>query len=82
MRKLNPLDICRIDGGGVIKVADFGLTEDTYCTNFFQQDKNVAGSKERVPIRWMAPESIESNIFNESTDVVRYDTSISVAASI
>ena len=25
---------------------------------------------ERVPIRWMAPESIDTNIYNEATDVV------------
>ena len=55
----------------MIKVADFGLTEDMYCTNFFHQDKSVAESKEKVPIKWMAPESIENDIYNESTDVVR-----------
>ena len=69
-------NICRIDGHGVIKVADFGLTEDMYCTNYFRQDKSVVGSEERVPIRWMAPESIENDIYNESTDVVRTKMSI------
>ena len=64
-------NIYRIDGHGVIKVADFGLTEDMYCTNYFRRDKSVMGSEERVPIRWMAPESIENDIYNESTDMVR-----------
>ena len=69
---LKPLVIiCRIDGSGVIKVADFGLTEDMYGTNYFRRRKSVRGSEERVPIRWMAPESIENDIYNESTDVVR-----------
>ena len=55
----------------MIKVADFGLTEDMYGTNYFRLRKNVMGSEESVPIRWMAPESIENDIYNESTDVVR-----------
>ena len=53
---------------GVIKVADFGLAEDMYGTNYYRRSKSE--SEERVPIRWMAPESIETNIYNEATDVV------------
>ena len=56
----------------MIKVADFGLTEDMYGTNYFHWRKSVTGSEEKVPIRWMAPESIESDIYDESTDVVRH----------
>ena len=52
-------------------MADFGLTEDMYGTNYFRWDKTATESEEKVPIRWMAPESIENNIYNESTDVVR-----------
>ena len=55
----------------MIKVADFGLTEDMYATKFFRRDKTVTECEEKVPIRWMTPESIENNIYNESTDVVR-----------
>ena len=63
--------IYRIDGDGVIKVADFGLTEDMYATNYYRQGgEGGTGSEERVPIRWMAPESIEANFYNEKTDVV------------
>ena len=64
------VQLCRIDQRGVIKVADFGLTEDMYARNYFHRDKSEGGSKEKVPIRWMAPESIESDIYNEKTDVV------------
>ena len=60
---------CRIDRKGVIKVADFGLTEDMYGTNYFRRT-SVTGSEEKVPIRWMAPESIKHDIYNEETDVV------------
>ena len=65
------INIYRIDRHGVIKVADFGLTEDMYGTNYFRRRKSETGSEEKGPIRWMAPESIENDIYNESTDVVR-----------
>ena len=55
----------------MIKVADFGLTEDVYDANYYCQEKSKRGTEGRVPIRWMAPESIEDNIYNEKTDVVR-----------
>ena len=61
----------RIDRDGVIKVADFGLTEDMYGTNYFRRDREEE-KEEKVPIRWMAPESIENDIYNEATDVVSY----------
>ena len=63
----------RIDSDGVIKVADFGLTEEMYGTNYFRQEKGEGGSEEKVPIRWMAPESIEEDIYTEATDVVSTD---------
>ena len=69
--------ISRIDLDGVIKVADFGLTEDMYGTNYFRRRKSESGSEEKVPIRWMAPESIENDIYNQSTDVVRLNMQMS-----
>ena len=68
----------------MIKVADFGLTEDMYPTKYYQRDhhggggERGSGNEEKVPIRWMAPESIESDFYNEMTDVVRAEL-ISVA---
>ena len=56
---------------GVIKVADFGLTEDVYATNYYRREKSVEAAEERVPIRWMALESIQNDVYNETTDVVR-----------
>ena len=53
----------------MIKVADFGLTEDMYGTNYFRR-VGEEEKEEKVPIRWMAPESIENDIYNEATDVV------------
>ena len=54
----------------MIKVGDFGLTEDMYDSDYYRRGESEA-SNERVPIRWMAPESIEEDIYNEKTDVVR-----------
>ena len=63
----------RIDRDGVIKVADFGLTEDMYATNYFRRRKSVIGSEEKMPIKWMAPESVEDGIYTEATDAVSSD---------
>ena len=63
-------NIFRIDQCGVIKVADFGLTKNVYTRNYFRHDKSEEGSEEKLPIRWMAPESIENDIYNEESDVV------------
>ena len=52
-------------------MADFGLSEDMYGSNYYRRSESEAG--ERAPIRWMAPESIEMYFYDESTDVVRRD---------
>ena len=54
----------------MVKVSNFGLTEDMYARNYFRRDKSERGSEEKVPIRWIAPESIENDIYNERTDIV------------
>ena len=68
--QLSSVLIFRIDmtSNGVVKVADFGLAEDMYGTNYYRHSSSDGG--ERVPIRWMAPESLDTNIYNEATDVV------------
>ena len=58
----------RIDGDGVLKVGDFGLSEDVYRTGYFRLDKGSSGV--RLPFKWLAPESIHDGVFNEKTDVV------------
>ena len=60
---------CRIDGDGVIKVGDFGLSEDVYVSGYFRIDKSSPGVK--LPFKWLAPESIQDLVFSEKTDVVR-----------
>jgi serine/threonine protein kinase len=60
---------CMMDIHNVIKVSDFGLSEDMYAKNYFRQDKDAAV---KLPIKWMAPESLNDGIFTEKTDVWSY----------
>ena len=64
------LSHARINLSGVIKVSDFGLTEDMYATNYYHKRKSANTPEEKVPIRWMAPESIMTDVYTEKTDVV------------
>ena len=51
----------------VIKVADFGLSESVGTKQYFRQDKSVIV---KLPVRWLAPESLEDYIFSQKSDVV------------
>ena len=62
------LFLFRISADGVIKVADFGLTEDVYVRNYFRV--NAKKKQVKLPIKWMALESIHDGLFSEKTDVV------------
>ena len=62
----------RIDEQGIIKVADFGLSKDIYERNYFKQATNEQGDfgPVKLPIKWMALESIHDGVFSEKSDVV------------
>ena len=67
----------RIDLNNVIKVADFGLTEDTYARNYFRQTTEQGEDGEppvKLPVKWMALECLNDGIFSEKTDVVGHAT--------
>ena len=59
----------RISSDGIIKVADFGLAEDVYTTEYFKQERSSDDSV-KLPLKWMALESIHYGKFSEKTDVV------------
>ncbi|KAL1395783.1 hypothetical protein pipiens_010989, partial [Culex pipiens pipiens] len=52
-----------VSEGYVMKVADFGLARDVQDHEYYR--KMTAG---KVPIRWMAPESLENFFFDSRTD--------------
>lgn len=58
---------CRIDTHFVIKITDFGLSEDVYARNYFRQGQ---GPTVKLPVKWMAPESLQDGVFSNKTDVV------------
>ena len=58
----------RINEHGYIKVADFGLSKNVSGNVYFRQQMS---SGVKLPIKWMAIESIEDGIFTEKTDIVR-----------
>ena len=60
----------------MIKVADFGLSEDIYARNYFRQGRGAEEVETplKLPVKWMALESLNDGIFSEKTDVVTYAT--------
>ena len=58
----------RIDFNFVIKVSDFGLAERLgVAKDYIRQAQD---STIKLPLKWMAPESMNDQIFSEHSDVV------------
>jgi len=57
--------ICRVDDNLEVKIADFGLSRDVYESNYY-----VLRHSAKLPVRWMALESLLDGCFNLKTDVV------------
>ena len=48
-----------------MKVADFGLARVMYHSDYYRQHQLM-----KVPVKWMAPESLHDMISTEKSDVV------------
>ncbi|KAF5305887.1 hypothetical protein FQA39_LY09126 [Lamprigera yunnana] len=53
--------------GNICKISDFGLTRDIY-----EDDAYFKRSKGRVPVKWMAPESLSDHVYTNKSDVWSY----------
>uniref|UniRef100_A0A1I8NXE3 receptor protein-tyrosine kinase n=2 Tax=Stomoxys calcitrans TaxID=35570 RepID=A0A1I8NXE3_STOCA len=51
----------------IMKIADFGLARDIQDTDYYR--KNTNG---RLPIKWMAPESLQEKFYDSQSDVWSY----------
>ncbi|XP_036329877.1 proto-oncogene tyrosine-protein kinase receptor Ret-like [Rhagoletis pomonella] len=50
--------------GKICKISDFGLTRDVY-----EDDAYLKRSRDRVPVKWMAPESLADHVYTTKSDV-------------
>jgi len=58
---------CLISKYGVVKIADFGLSK------LINEVNGDFGGKQQIPVRWMAPESLQRNpSFTDKSDVWAY----------
>lgn len=58
---------CMVGENGIVKIGDFGLTRDIYANDYYRRD-----TQGRLPVRWMAPESLKDNIYDSASDVWSY----------
>ncbi|XP_055612956.1 fibroblast growth factor receptor homolog 1-like, partial [Uranotaenia lowii] len=53
-----------VSDGYVMKIADFGLARDIHSQEYYRKT-----TTSKLPIRWMAPESLEENFYDSQSDV-------------
>lgn len=59
----------RLDESYTVKVADFGLARDVYDKEYYSVH-NKSGVK--LPVKWMALESLQTHKFTTKSDVVTF----------
>ncbi|XP_061186843.1 macrophage-stimulating protein receptor-like [Saccostrea echinata] len=56
---------CMLGDDKTVVVADFGLSRDIYEKNYYC----ISNKKCKLPVKWMAPESLEKGMFTAQSDV-------------
>ncbi|XP_022081092.1 hepatocyte growth factor receptor-like isoform X2 [Acanthaster planci] len=59
---------CMVDDQLVVKIADFGLSRDLDESDYYRSSDKQA----KLPVKWMAPESLGRRVYNTQTDVWSY----------
>lgn len=60
--------MARINCHFLIKITDFGLSEDVFQREYYRE--GMEGAISKLPVKWMAPESLSDGLFSEKSDVV------------
>ena len=55
---------CLLDHQNHIRIADFGLSRDVYEKDYYRPEE-----KGLLPVKWMAPESLEASTYTTKSDV-------------
>ena len=57
----------RVNAEGAVLVGDFGLARDVYAADYYR-----SSASNKLPVKWMPPETLNDGISNEKTDVVSH----------
>ncbi len=67
LNKCNETPFPRLDESFTVKVADFGMARDVYDKEYYSvKDCKTA----KLPVKWMALESLQTQKFTTKSDVV------------
>lgn len=58
--------VCRLRDDLTVCVADFGLSKKIYSGDYYRQ-----GRIAKMPVKWIAVESLADRVFTVKSDVVR-----------
>lgn len=59
---------CLLCEGKTVKVTDIGLTQELFSKDYYFTEEHTA----KLPVKWMAPESLENFVFSIQSDVWSY----------